>query len=257
MTPLQAVVLGAIQGVSEFLPISSSGHLILFPKLFGWTAQSIGFDVAVHFGTLLAICLVMRAELGEILVRMRYNLDFALKALLATIPAVIFGLLIGDRFLEAVRSPIVVAVNLIVFGVLLFVADYFRKQASRKRTALPEVSWPHALLIGVAQMIAIIPGVSRSGVTMTAGLFLGMDRSSVARFSFLLAIPVIFGAGIMTLADFNGDESFTIVGLGILSAAIAGFLSASFLLQVISRISLGWFTLYRVILAVIILLFII
>ncbi len=255
MTELQAIVLGVIQGISEFLPISSSGHLILLPKLFGWEEQSIGFDIAVHFGTLLAICFVMRSELVEILVRMRYNLDFALKVVLATIPAVLFGLFVGDKFLALLRTPAVIAFNLAVFGTLLFIADYYRTRVYRKPSALPAVTWVNAFLIGLAQMAAIIPGVSRSGITMTAGLFLRMDRNSTARFSFLLAIPVIFGAGIMTLLDFQGTESASIVAIGIVSAAISGWLSASILLRLISHISLGWFALYRILLAVVIFLF--
>jgi undecaprenyl-diphosphatase len=257
MTELQALILGAVQGVSEFLPISSSGHLILLPKIFGWTAQSMSFDIAVHFGTLTAICLVMRKELLEIVTRMRYNLDFALKVLLATIPAVVFGLLAGDAFFTIVRNPVVVAINLIVFGVLLFIADLLRVETTRKPTALPSVTWVQAVLVGLAQMVAIIPGVSRSGVTMTAGLFLRMDRVSVARFTFLLAIPVIFGAGMMNLLDFTGDETVRVVAVGMLSSAVFGWISATALLAVISRISLGWFTLYRMIVGIAILLLVV
>ena len=210
MTLFEIIMLAIIQGVNEFLPISSSAHLILPSALLGWDKQGLAVDVAVHVGSLLAVMIYFRTEIinmaGAWLTRgftKNQNTDSKLAwyVILATIPAIIVGLVLKDWIETNARATLVIAGTTIIFGLLLWYADKTAKHTQK----LEKMTLSQALMIGVAQVLALIPGTSRSGITMTAGLMLGLDRESCARFSFLLSIPVILGAG--TLATFDLLES--------------------------------------------------
>jgi len=257
MDYVQAIVLAIVQGLSEFLPISSSGHLILIPHFFGWSDQGLAFDVAVHIGTLLALLLYFRRQLGTMLsawldsvFRRRHSRDsrLAWQILVATIPVGVAGLLFGD-FIEAnLRSPLFVAGTLSFFGILMYLADRF----SRGDKDEFSLSWPQALAIGCAQALALMPGTSRSGITMTAGRALGLSRSGAARFSFLLAIPGIGAAGAyegLKLVTSPAAVDWQPMVVGVVFAALSGIACIHFLIRFIERIGLLPFTIYRLILA--------
>ncbi len=196
MDYLHVIVLALIQGITEFLPISSSGHLVLVPAFLGWEDQGLAFDVAVHVGTLLAVLAYFRQDLLRIISATVSTLAggkasaesrLGWGVILATIPVGIVGFL-GKDWIEAnLRSAVVVALATIGFGLLLWWADY---RSSRARS-LTQLNWRDVAIIGAAQAVALIPGTSRSGITMTAGLMMGLDREAAARFSFLLSIPTI------------------------------------------------------------------
>lgn len=200
---LQITILALIQGITEFLPVSSSAHLILPAQLTDWPDQGMAFDVALHLGTLGAVCLYFRQELGQFarsgwgLVRHQNrdeHSDLLLKVIAATVPVVVCGFLLENWVATELRSVAVIAGTTIGFGALLLVADY-------RRGAGTNVSWLQALAIGTAQMLAIVPGTSRSGITMTIALLLGLTRTTAARFSFLLSIPTIAGAALLMTVD--------------------------------------------------------
>jgi undecaprenyl-diphosphatase len=260
MDLLQAVVLAVVQGLSEFLPISSSGHLILVPHFLGWTDQGLAFDVAVHVGTLLAVLIYFRRQLGRMAVawvdsvlRRKHTRDsrLAWQILVATVPVGLVGLAFDD-FIEAnLRSPLFVAGTLTVFGLLMYAADRFGK-GDRDEYGL---SWGQALTIGVAQALALMPGTSRSGVTMTAGRMLGLTRSAAARFSFLLAVPGIAAAGAyegLKLATSPEPVAWQPMLVGAFFAALSGIACIHFLIRFIERIGLLPFALYRLLLAALI-----
>lgn len=249
----QIVVLAVIQGVTEFLPISSSGHLILVPALTGWRDQGLITDVMVHMGSLLAVIAyfwrdVLRLAAGALeLVRGRMTNDgrIALLILLGTIPSVLFGLYLRRTGLEAeIRGPLIVAINAIVFGVLMYLADRF---GAHRRT-MEQMTLPAAAVIGIAQAMALVPGASRSGVTMTAARAMGFTRPEAARFSFLLSLPAIAGAGLLVLGDaVSAGEAVSRDAL--LTGALTFFTalaSIAFLMAVIRRYSLTMFVVYRI-----------
>ena len=197
LSPLQALVLAAVQGVTEFLPVSSSGHLILVPYFLKWPDQGLAFDIATHVGTLLAILVYFRQDVRDLIIGFftgapssadaDYNpRHLAWMIVLATVPAGIAGLLFKDWVETQARSALLVAGTTIVYGLLLGIADWL----GRRTKSLGEIGWQAALVIGMAQALAIVPGTSRSGITITAALFLGLARPAAARFSFLLGIPV-------------------------------------------------------------------
>lgn len=260
MTVLHAVVLGIVQGITEFLPISSSGHLIALPALFGWELQGADFDVVTHLATLLAILWVLRAEVLHVL---RYAFEregLAVKIIVATIPAVIFGYIVKSGVIGGTRTALIVTINLMIWGVVLWLADVYADKRKKHIDDVQKTTWKQALLIGIAQAIAIIPGTSRSGITMTAGLFSGLDRKTAARFSFLLGIPAIAGAGVLVLKDameFGFSTSAPMLLIGFFSALVAGIFAIQWLLNVIERVSYKWFALYRIVLGVLLLLFVV
>ena len=239
MPVLHLVVLAVVQGITEFFPISSSAHLILTPKLMDWQDQGPLIDLAVHIGTLLAVMLFFRNEMGRLFrgawdaLRLRYSPDARLLALLSvsTIPVIAAGPFIyfmGGS--EMMRSVELIGWTTLVFGVLLYIADRYGKHLHR----LEDVNFPVAIIIGIAQAAALIPGVSRSGVTMTSARFLGMERAEAARFSFLMSIPVTMAAGALGVVEiYNSGQA----GLQ-LDAVIAGavaFLTALFAIAVLMR----------------------
>ncbi|NLI29479.1 MAG: undecaprenyl-diphosphate phosphatase, partial [Nitrospiraceae bacterium] len=186
----QAIVLGLVQGLTEFLPVSSTAHLILFPWLFGWQGDvnTLTFDVALHGGTLLALLICFYRDWVDMLLHDRKMLFTILAAI---VPAGVAGIAFHDIVEHTLRSPLVIAGSLVLFGWLMIVAEKTGKQAKRK------VSFMDAMIIGCAQAIALIPGTSRSGITITAGLFSNIKRETAARFSFLLSTPVIGGATLL------------------------------------------------------------
>ncbi len=256
---LQALLLALIQGVSEFLPISSSAHLILPAQLFGWPDQGLAFDIAVHMGTLLAVLLYFRADLmalARTLIPMGATpaggSAEVWKLALATLPAVLVGLA-ASQWIEAhLRGIAVIATTTLLFGLLL--AWVARGKAIATPPPGEQVSWRGALFIGCAQALALIPGTSRSGITITAAMLLGYHPATAARFSFLLSIPVIGGAMLFMLLD---DAAFTGAGMGLaptVTAAMVAFVSAwatiAVFLRLIARVGLMPFAIYRVLLAV-------
>ena len=260
MTVLQAIVLGVVQGLTEFLPVSSSAHLALVPWLFRWPDPGLAFDVALHLGTLVAVLWFFRAEWVALLrsaleiVRTRRvatpEQKRVLFLILATIPGGIAGVLLSDYAETTFRSPALIATTLIVMGILLWVVDRFAAQ----RVSLDEMRWPQALAIGCAQAFALIPGVSRSGSTITAGRALRLHRESAAVFSFLLSMPITAAAAAKEVpaALHQQGLSATLV-VGVVSSAVSGWLAISVLLKYVARHSYGAFAVYRVALGVVIL----
>lgn len=248
----QIVVLAIVQGISEFLPISSSGHLILIPVFTGWPDQGLVTDVMVHVGSLFAVLVyfwrdVLRMAKGGLdLLRLRMTDDarLALYIALATIPAVIFGLILKSTgLLDRIRGIEIVAWNAIIFGFILLVAD---RVGPRIKT-MDKMTLHPALIIGLAQALALIPGTSRSGITITAARFLGFERADAARFSFLLGIPAIAGAGILTVKDLN-DAGESVPPDALLAAGltfISALLAIAFLMAMVKRMSFTPYVIYR------------
>lgn len=248
----QAVILGVVQGLTEFLPISSSGHLILVPKLFGWADPGLTFDVALHMGTLLAVLTFYAKTWKEIFTGKygTFSKNIILMILAGSLPAAILGGL-GDSFIENnFRSDVLIAINLIIFGIVLLFAD----KMGKKTKSLKDSGLPDAVVVGLAQALALIPGVSRSGITISAGLWRGLTRADAANLSFLLSTPIIAGAGIYKLRHIaSGGVTQADLGLmiaGFLASAVVGFLAIKFLISFISREGFGIFFWYRVILGV-------
>lgn len=273
MTVIQSIVLGFIQGLTEFLPVSSSGHLVFLPKIFGWADQGLGFDVVVHLGSLMAVLFYFRIRLwkilssffykgGENIQDTRYKIqedrNLGLMLLLSIIPASLVGLLFNNWIETNLRSAYVVAFGLIFWGIVLWVADEY-SQKHQSTEALEHTTWKQSLFVGCAQAVALIPGTSRSGITMTAGLFSRFDKKSAAEFSFLMSVPIIFLAGAKHLVDMLevglGGLSVTVLIIGFLSAFVSGLLAIWGLMKVIQKYSFKPFVAYRVIVGVLILLF--
>jgi undecaprenyl-diphosphatase len=254
----QAVCLALIQGLTEFLPISSSAHLILPTLLLGWPDQGVAFDIAVHFGTLLAVLVYFRADLltlgrgalaGVATRRANAELREVGYLVLATLPAIAVGFLLREH-MDSLRTIPVVATTTIGFGLLLGVAD----RCVRETSAPAVPNWHTALLIGCAQAIAPVPGTSRSGITITAGLLLGLSRSAAARFSFLMSIPVILGAALLqlkTLLEEPVDVAWTGTALATAVAAISAYSCIAVFLRLIERIGMMPFVAYRLLLGAI------
>ncbi len=257
MTWIQVVVLAIVQGLTEFLPISSSGHLVLVPSFFGWADQGLAFDVAVHFGSLLAVCAYFREDIAALLVGglrlATFNLDtpgskMALGIGLGTIPAAAAGLLAAGWIEANLRSPFVIVFTLSGYGLLMLIADRIGKSERN----ITDVTLKDAFLIGCAQALALIPGTSRSGVTITAGRFLGFARQDAARFSFLLSVPVIFLASAyesINLLTSGEVVPWSQFGVGIAVSAIVAYLSIEFFMRFVTRIGLLPFAVYRLLLA--------
>jgi undecaprenyl-diphosphatase len=264
---LQAIVLGIVQGLTEFLPISSSGHLIVVPALLGWDdpfIESLAFSVMLHIATLLALLIYFRDDwlrlipAGLASIRDRSLADdpdrrLAWLLVVATIPAVIAGVLLNDPIETAFRQPRLVAVTLVIGAAILFLADRLGSHARR----MDSIGFPLALGIGAAQALALVPGISRSGISISAGLFAGLDRGSAARFAFLMATPITAGAGLWELRKVLVGEagvSIPIVPLvgGMVAALIAGLLAIAVLLRYLRTHGLGVFVLYRLALAAVV-----
>lgn len=255
MTIWYAILLGILQGATEFLPVSSSGHLVLIPHIFGWPDPGLALDTVLHLGTILAVVIyfwqdlwrIARAVLDSLHTRSLADPDARLGWYLAaaTIPGALGGLLLEDYFEALFGAPRVVGGFLLVTAALLLLSEYAGR---KKEHALTEMAWGHALWIGVAQMLAIAPGISRSGATIAAGLLLGYRREEAARFSFLLSVPIILGSGgyqLLKLATGEGGGApllFSLVGL--IAAALTGFAAISGMLYLVRRQSLWPFAAY-------------
>jgi len=251
LTLFQAIIFGLVQGLGEFLPISSSAHLVLLPWLFGWTDPGLTFDIALHIGTLIAVIIYFWKDWLQLFIkgftdtkstdgRMFWYL------VAATIPGAIIGYLLENIAETVFRSPILIAVMLIIMGIILYRAD----QKSPKKTEMNDISFKTAMLIGISQAMAIIPGVSRSGVTMTTGLLTGLTREASARFSFLLSTPIIFGAAAIKLPEIMSNPSMITTDfiVGMIVSFISGLASIGFLLRYIQTKNFLPFSIYRFIL---------
>ncbi|HET7745892.1 MAG TPA: undecaprenyl-diphosphate phosphatase [Vicinamibacteria bacterium] len=255
MPPARAITLGVLQGLGEFLPISSSGHLIVFPWLLGWPVQHLAFDVALHVGTLAAVVFAFAGDwvkiLGSALQGIREGRPLSapgsrllMMLAAASVPAAVAGLLLEDWADTTFRSPGLVGVTMAVMGLILFLAD--RKAPTGERLDQPiDVSWRDALLIGCAQAMALVPGVSRSGATISMALFLGHRREEAARFSFLLATPITLGAALMKVPDLSRGGLGLDVWLGMIAAAVVGLLSIRVLLRYVRTRDYRPFAFYR------------
>lgn len=259
MDLFQIVALAILQGLTEFLPISSSAHLILLPIIAGWQDQGLAFDVAVHVGTLTAVIVYFRHTLRTLLIDWWSSVQqrqlvgdsrLAWAVLFGTIPVGLAGLFLGDLVELYLRSPLVIAATTIIFGLLLGWADWQGKQQRNEH----QLSWKDVIIVGLAQAIALIPGTSRSGITMTAGLILGLNREAAARFSFLLSIPVIFLAGSLKTIELvqsaNNTDWLALISGAALSA-LSAYLCIHLFLKLLEKIGMWPFVIYRLVLGVI------
>ena len=255
---IQASIIALIQGLTEFLPISSSAHLLFPSLLLGWPDQGLTFDVAVHLGSLLAVVIYLRNDLIGMVQglwqwrqeqRLNPQATLALMLILATLPAVFFGLLLKDWITVHARALWVVAATTLGFGLLLGWADW----RSRRQHSMAAMSWRHTLVIGLAQALALVPGTSRSGITMTAALMLGYTREAAARFSFLMSIPIILAASSLMTFEL-ATAAVAVAWVPMLLAFVVSFGSAwlciVLFMQVISRMGMWPFVVYRIVLGV-------
>ncbi len=249
MTEIQALILGVLQGAGEFLPISSSAHLALAPRVFGWQYQGLAYDVMLHLGTLLAVLIYFARDWFNIFrdaaFRPREKEGRILWLLvLASVPAGLAGVLLNDAAETVFRDPRWIAFNLIFFSGLIYWAD----RAPKQQLGEESLGWKDALLIGLAQCIALMPGASRSGMTMMAALFLGYRRSSAARLSFLLSTPVILGAGLLEARKISPDQLNAAFATGLASAFLSGLAFIWLLMSWMKKRDLKPFLIYRVLL---------
>ena len=249
MDLIQALILAIIQGMTEFLPVSSSAHLILVPKIIGWNDQGLLFDIALHFGTLLAVLIYFRDDLAQMIEDLLRNRSHNIMQsdvmilIIATIPIVIVGGLFNDWIENNLRSSNVIATTSIIFGLILLASDKF---SSSKNNLTLRIG----LLIGLAQVLALIPGVSRSGITITMGLFMGLGRVKSAKFSFLLAIPVILGASVLQIYESYSIAFSSINYVLLLTGLSVSFLFAYFtihwFLAFVTKVGMFPFVIYRI-----------
>ncbi len=252
MTIIKAIILGIIQGLTEFLPVSSSGHLVIFQEILKFQEPGIAFEVIVHLGTMLAVIIYFREDIGNLIIsifiwdkersqEVRFYQQLLFYLLVATIVTAILGFALKDVLESFFENVLLVGFMLIITGLLLFTSDKIKGKGK-------VLTIPRALLIGFAQFIAIIPGISRSGSTITVGIFSGLNRELSARFSFLLSIPAILGAGILKIKDISqqavSQSSFIPYLIGGLSAMVVGYLSISIFLKLVKEAKLSYFSIY-------------
>lgn len=262
----QSIILGIVQGLTELLPISSSAHLFLIPWTFKWQIPE-SFDIALHFGTLLAIGIFFFKDWIELI---KGGFKYITKEktntgrmfwyiVIATIPGGIIGFILDHYAEDILTKPLIIAIALIVMGICLYVVDKYAKN----KTKYEDLSFKQTFLIGLSQSLAFFPGVSRSGITMTTGRLLGVDRESSARYSFMLSAPIVLGATIFKIKDFIDYLSIATTSgiiafvLGVLTSFIIGMLVIKFLLEYLKKGSFKWFAIYRVVIGAIVLAFII
>lgn len=265
MTILQSIVLGIIQGVGEFLPISSSAHLIIVPFLFNWPEHSLSFDVALHFGTLVAVAIMFYKDWIRLLKGV-YDKAIHKKSsfenkmfwylVLATIPGALIGKVFEDQVENIFRNRsyiYIIAIALCFMGILIFIGDrYAAKKYKGNETEYKDLSLKQTFLIGLSQALAIIPGFSRSGTTILTARLLGVSREGAAKFTFMLSAPIIAGATILKLPEMLMGFDITLI-IGILSSAIVGIICIKFLLRYVKKNDFAIFAYYRVIIAIIVL----
>ncbi len=258
---LQLTILSLVQGITEFLPVSSSAHLILVPYFWGWPDQGLAFDVAVHLGTLLAVVLYFRQQLKSMffsclsaVAAKRLNQEGRLAGfvLLATFPVIVVGGVFHDEIASRLRSPLVIAITTIIFGLALLWANRTRPDALDEY----QINVKIAFMIGLAQVLALIPGTSRSGITMTAAILLGMSQTAAARFSFLLAIPVILGSALFEIINLVQQPEvieWRVLLTGVLLSGVSAMLCIHLFLRLIERVGFTPFVVYRLMLGVVLL----
>jgi len=255
LTILQAVILGLAQGLGEFLPISSSAHLVLIPWLFRWTDPGLTFDIALHVGTLVAVIIYFWKDWWQLIIKgftdarsVKGRLFWYLVA--ASVPGALSGFLLEDKAETVFRSPILIATMLILMGILLYWAD----RRSAKKIEINHITFGTSIFIGISQALAILPGVSRSGITMTTGLLMGLNREGAARFSFLLSTPIIFGAAVVKLPGVISNSSVINVNfaIGMLVSCITGIAGIGFLLRYVQTKDFLPFVWYRFILGAVV-----
>ncbi len=269
MSIFQAFILGIVQGLTEFLPVSSSGHLIFIPKFLGWVDQGVMFDVFIHIATLIAVVVFFRKKLWGIVkscvqykstaVEDKQNRKLFGLMLLSTIPAVVVGLTLSNWIETYSRSAMIVGVDMIFWGVVLWFAEWYaNKQSAKNSKKLSEVNAKQAGAMGLAQALAaVFPGTSRSGITMTTGMFGGLSKKTAAEFSFLMSIPIIALAGasdVLKMVKYGTEGIGPMpLAVGFFAALISGFFALSLLLKVIEKWSLKPFVVYRIIIGILIL----
>ena len=258
----QTIILGIVQGAGEFLPISSTAHLVLVPYLFSWKDPGLSFDVALHLGTLLAIIIYFWKDWLEIfklgassLKLIKYESDSYLNnknifwlIVVATIPGAIAGFLLEEKAETIFRNPLIISLALILVGLVLFLTDKYAKH----RKEIRDVNVKDSVIIGISQAVAIIPGVSRSGATITSGLAMGLNRKDAARFSFLLSAPIILGASVFKLPELFSEKISLFTIVGIVFSFGSGYLAIKYLLKFVEKSSYQVFFWYRLVLAAVI-----
>lgn len=272
MSIFHAITLGVIQGITEFLPVSSSGHLIFLPRLFGWADQGIEFDAVLNLGTLIAVVFYFRKELWRIaqsfLVlpkkqneQQKQNFALGILLIIATIPAALVGVLWGDYLQEVFRSPFSIAITMSFWGIVLYAAQkYFETmQAQKKLRGIEKLTIKDALFVGTAQALSLIPGTSRSGITMTASLFAKLNKSDAAKFAFYMSVPITSLAVAHKMLDLMhtgiAANLYTPLVIGFITSLITALLTIRFLLTMIKKYSFTPFVWYRVIMSIVILMY--
>ncbi|MEI7792437.1 MAG: undecaprenyl-diphosphate phosphatase [Candidatus Berkelbacteria bacterium] len=263
---IHSLITGVIQGVTEFLPISSSAHLVLLPYIFGWKYQGLILDVALHFGTVIALLaffwrdwVAIFQQLFRVKGRKKEIIDslhtefelpknFFWQIILATIPAGMAGYLLQDKVERYFHSPMLIAINLGIFGLALWLVDYKAKQDEK----IEKITFKQSFFIGIAQCLALVPGVSRSGITMLASRGAGLNRSDAARFSFLLGTPAMIGAFALEIRKIDVSSLNFAFILSVAASAIAGFLAIKYLLNYLKKADFRFFAYYRLVLAIIV-----
>jgi undecaprenyl-diphosphatase len=255
---IRGIVLGLVQGATEFLPVSSTGHLILVPRLFGWSDPGIAFDALIHIGTLVALVWMtwpfIHSLLRDAIFRgSRPARILCAQIAVACIPALAIAAVFGDAIESTFRSAGVIAFSLAFWGIVLWIADRFASRSATKTARIEDIGWTRSAAIGAAQAIALVPGVSRSGITMTAGLASRMDRSTAVQFSFLLSIPTIAAAGAKGILDTAshglGGVSVSMLVSGFAAACLSGMLVIRFLNTYVAKHRFTPFVVYRLALA--------
>ena len=255
----RAIILGIVQGIAEFLPISSSAHLILIPYLFNWSESGLAFDVALHFGTMLAVLAVFFKEWWDLFIGAVLDIKTKKKTtngrmfwylIAATIPAALIGMLLDDVIENVIRNKIwLIALCLAIMGVLIFLGDKWANNHYKIETKFENITLKQAIIVGLAQALAIIPGFSRSGTTILAGRLQGISKEGITKFTFLLSVPIICGATILKVTDLVFTKE---VIIGIITSFAMGVISIKFLLNYIKKHDFSVFAFYRVLVALII-----
>ena len=257
MTFWQAIFLSIVQGITEFLPISSSGHLIILPKVFGWRDQGLAFDAIVHLGTTLAAIVYFLPDVKTILHGFIKKSETKARKmivviLLSMIPALITGILLQPLIETQARSVLVVAINLVFWGIVLILAERY-SQKKQGQTSFYDINWKQGLIVGVAQALALIPGTSRSGITISTALFLRIKKEDAVKFSFLMGVPVILGAGIFSFVDLLQQPGqavqLPLVLVSLVGSFLSGLLAIYLLISFLEKRGLYYLGAYRIVLA--------
>lgn len=260
MSVFRAIILGIVQGIAEFLPISSSAHLIIVPYLLGWEESSLAFDVALHFGTMMAVLVIFFKDWWNLFIGAIKDIKTKKKStdgkmfwylIVATVPAALAGLLLDDVIENVIRNKIwIIALTLAIMGVLIYLGDKWASHHYKKEKKFGDISLKDAIVVGVSQAFAVVPGFSRSGTTILTGRLMGISKEAITKFTFLMSVPVICGATILKVSDLVFTKE---VIIGIVSSFAMGVLSIKFLLNYIKKHDFSIFAFYRVLLAVIVL----